>query len=145
VYASTISAPREFDLRDTHCKVIGYALWLIGFTGAHRFYYGRPISGTLWFFTFGLFGIGWLVDALLIPSMDRQADLWYEAGPNDYNVCWLLLTFLGAFGAHRLYLGKWVSAIIYLCTAGLFGLGILYDFWTLNETISRCNRQWWAS
>ena len=25
---------------DTHRKTIGYALWIFGFTGAHRFYYG---------------------------------------------------------------------------------------------------------
>ena len=52
---------------DTHSKVIGYVLWLVGFTGAHRFYYGRQITGIIWFFTCGLFLIGWLVDLFLIP------------------------------------------------------------------------------
>ena len=33
---------------DTHFKTIGYLLWLFGFTGAHRFYFGKPISGTEW-------------------------------------------------------------------------------------------------
>ncbi len=127
---------------DTHRKLVGYSLWLVGFTGAHRFFYGRPISGTLWFFTFGLFGIGWLIDLLLIPGMDREADFRYWSGPHDYNVAWLLLTFLGVFGAHRLYLGRWLSGLLYLATAGLFGLGILYDFWTLNDTISQCNQSW---
>ena len=28
---------------------IGYLLWIFGFMGAHRFYYGRPVSGTIWF------------------------------------------------------------------------------------------------
>ena len=42
---------------DTHLKSVGYLLWVVGFTGAHRFYYGRPISGTLWFFTLGLLGV----------------------------------------------------------------------------------------
>ena len=55
----------------THTPLIGYLLWLFGFTGAHRFYYGRPISGTIYFFTLGLFLIGWLVDLLLIPGMDE--------------------------------------------------------------------------
>ena len=36
---------------DTHSKVIGYLLWIFGFTGSHRFYYGKPITGTIWFFT----------------------------------------------------------------------------------------------
>ena len=48
--------------------------WLFGFLGCHRFYYGKPVSGTIWFFTLGLLGIGWLIDLLLIPGMDRDAD-----------------------------------------------------------------------
>jgi TM2 domain-containing membrane protein YozV len=47
-------------LNDTHSKTIGYLLWIFGFTGAHRFYYGKPISGIIWFCTLGLLGIGWL-------------------------------------------------------------------------------------
>ena len=56
-----------------HSKLIGYILWIFGFMGAHRFYYGKPVTGTIWFFTLGLFLIGWIVDLFLIPSMDRQA------------------------------------------------------------------------
>jgi hypothetical protein len=49
-------------LNDTHLKSDGYILWLFGFIGSHRFYYGKQITGTIWFFTLGLLGIGWLVD-----------------------------------------------------------------------------------
>jgi TM2 domain-containing membrane protein YozV len=126
---------------DTHSKVIGYALWVFGFTGSHRFYYGRPITGTIWFFTLGLLGIGWLIDLFLIPSMDRQADFRFQAGRKDYSVAWLLLTFLGLLGLHRFYLGKWVTALLYLVTVGLFGLGYLYDYWTLNRQVDEINRQ----
>ena len=122
--------------RDTHLKVIGYLLWIFGFLGAHRFYSGKPVTGTIWFFTLGLLGIGWLIDLFLIPSMDRQADLRFNAGSIDYNLAWILLTFLGLFGVHRMYQGKWLTGILYLLTAGLCGLGILYDFWTLNDQIS---------
>jgi TM2 domain-containing membrane protein YozV len=124
---------------DTHLKSIGYLLWLFGFTGSHRFYYGKPISGTLYFFTLGLLGIGWLIDLFLIPSMDRNADLRFRAGPVNYSVAWILLTFLGFFGVHRMYMGKWITGIIYLLTAGLLGLGYLYDFWTLNDQITLVN------
>jgi TM2 domain-containing membrane protein YozV len=126
---------------DTHSKVIGYALWVFGFTGSHRFYYGKPITGTIWFFTLGLLGIGWLIDLFLIPSMDRQADFRFQAGPKDYSVAWLLLTFLGLLGLHRFYLGKWVTGLLYLLTVGLFGLGYLYDYWTLNRQIDEINRR----
>ncbi len=124
---------------DTHSKVIGYLLWLFGFTGAHRFYYGKPITGTIWFFTLGLLGIGWLIDLFLIPLMDREADFRYVPGPADYSIAWILLTFLGLFGIHRFYLGKLFTGLIYLLTVGLFGLGYLYDYWTLNSQISEVN------
>jgi len=125
---------------DTHRKTIGYILWLFGFTGSHRFYYGKPLMGTIYFFTFGLLGIGWLVDLFLIPAMDRQADLRFSTGPVDYSVAWLLLTFLGIFGIHRMYMNKWFTGIIYLLTGGLMGFGYLYDFWTLNDQITILNR-----
>ena len=124
---------------DTHTPLIGYLLWLFGFTGAHRFYYGRPVSGTIYFFTLGLFLIGWLVDLFLIPGMDRDADLRFTSGPLDYNVAWILLTFLGLLGVHRMYMGKWLTGILYLLTGGLFGVGYIYDYWTLNDQLSELN------
>jgi TM2 domain-containing membrane protein YozV len=125
---------------DTHRKTIGYLLWIFGFTGAHRFYYGKPITGTIYFFTLGLLGIGWLIDLFLIPSLDRQADLRFSGGRIDYTVAWLLLTFLGFFGIHRMYMGKWLTGVLYLLSGGLLGFGYLYDFWTLNEQITVLNR-----
>ncbi len=127
--------------QDTHKKSIGYLLWIFGFIGAHRFYYGKPISGTIYFFTLGLLGIGWIIDLFLIPSMDDEADLRYYSGDIDYSLAHILLTFLGLFGVHRMYMGKWISAVLYLFTGGIFGLGILYDFWTLNDQVSVRNRQ----
>ena len=124
---------------DTHSKLIGYLLWIFGFTGAHRFYYGKPVTGTIWFFTFGLFLIGWIIDLVLIPSMDRAADRRFAAGPLNYSIAWILLTFLGIFGIHRFYQGKWGTGLLYLLTVGLLGLGILYDYWTLNSQISERN------
>ena len=126
---------------DTHSKTIGYLLWIFGFTGSHRFYYGKPITGTIWFFTLGLLGIGWLIDLFLIPGMDRQADFRFQTGPVNYSVAWILLTFLGLFGVHRMYMGKWLTGILYLLTAGLVGLGYLYDYWTLNDQVNRLNRE----
>ena len=136
-----MSGYRDDVQRDTHSKVLGYLLWIFGFLGAHRFYYGKPVTGTIWFFTLGLLGIGWLIDLFLIPSMDREADLRFTAGNTDYSVAWILLTFLGVFGVHRMYMGKWITGIIYLFTGGLFLIGVLYDFWTLNTQISIKNAE----
>jgi len=44
-------------------------LWLFGLCGIHRIYAGRIISGLIWLFTFGLLGIGQLIDVFLIPSI----------------------------------------------------------------------------
>jgi len=131
---------RERD-NNTHSKVVGYIAWILGFMGAHRFYYGKPITGTIWFFTLGLFFIGWIIDLFLIPSMDDEADFRYTEGHHDYSLAWILLVFLGVFGVHRMYLGKWLSGILYLFTFGFFGLGILYDFWTLNGQIDEENNR----
>lgn len=131
---------RSLPKDSTHSRLIGYLLWIFGFTGSHRFYFGKPVSGTIWFFTLGLCGIGWLIDLFLIPSMDRQADRRFASGGIDYSVSWILLTFLGLFGVHRMYMGKWLTGILYLCTGGLFLIGYLYDFCTLNRQIDERNR-----
>jgi TM2 domain-containing membrane protein YozV len=125
--------------QQTHSMIVGYILWIFGFLGAHRFYFGKPISGTIYFFTLGIFFIGWIVDLFLIPSMEREADIRFVPGSIDYTVAWILLVFLGLFGVHRMYMGKWLSGLLYLLTAGLFGLGYIYDLWTLNDQITLIN------
>lgn len=114
---------------------MGYLFWVIGFTGAHRFYYGKPLTGALWFFTGGLLLIGWIVDLFLIPAMSDEANGRYPQRETDYSVAWVLLVFLGLFGAHRFYMGKIVTGLVYLLTGGLFGIGYVYDICTLNEQI----------
>jgi TM2 domain-containing membrane protein YozV len=116
-------------------------LWLFGFMGAHRFYYGRPVSGTIWFLTLGLLGIGWLIDLVLMPSLDRSAELRYDDGSVSHNVAWILLTFSGVLGLHRLYMGKYLTGLLYFLTGGLLLVGVLYDYWTLNEQVSEVNLQ----
>ena len=104
---------------NSHSLTIGYILWIFGFTGSHRFYFGKPITGTIWFFTLGLLGIGWFIDLFLMPSLDASADKKYKAGKIDYSAAWLLLTFLGVFGAHRFYMRKFISGVVYLLTIGV--------------------------
>ncbi len=137
-------------LMQTHSILVGYLLWILGFTGSHRFYYGKPISGTIWLCTGGLFLIGWLIDLFLIPIMDNQAERRFATGRYNYTVSWMLLTFLGTFGLHRLYLGK-ISGLIILGSslmAVLFPplilismIFLIIDFWNLNSTVDELNRR----
>lgn len=58
-----------------------YLLWLgffFGINGIHRLYNGKVVSGLLWLFTFGLFGIGQLIDLALIPSMVESHNYHYK-------------------------------------------------------------------
>jgi len=140
------------DRPSTHSILIGYLVWIFGFTGAHRFYYGRQISGTIYFLTLGLLGIGWLIDAFLIPSMQRSCNFRYETGEVDYNIAWLLLAWIGYLGVDRFYLGKVGTGLIELALFLLMPLTLylsaiplaffqLYDLWTLNEQGREINRQ----
>jgi TM2 domain-containing membrane protein YozV len=56
---------------------IAYLLWLacvFGICGLHRFYAGKMISGIIWLLTFGILGLGQLVDLILIPGMIEDAN-----------------------------------------------------------------------
>jgi len=63
---------------------LAYLLWAMAFLaiplglpglhGLHRFYCSKPRSGALWLVSFGLLGIGQLIDLFLIPGMVEKAN-----------------------------------------------------------------------
>jgi len=58
--------------REPRSVGLAYLLWLpclFGINGLHRFYTGRWVSGLVWLLTWGLCGIGQLVDLIFIPRM----------------------------------------------------------------------------
>ena len=59
-------------LRTGKNLAIAYILWgfgFFGFSGIHRLYLGKPITGLLWLFSGGLCFVGQLIDLFLIPGM----------------------------------------------------------------------------
>lgn len=57
---------------------VAFLLWcgcLVGLCGLHRFYVGRPGSGFLWLFTFGILGVGQIYDLFFLGKMVREANM----------------------------------------------------------------------
>ncbi len=56
---------------------MGFGLWcagLVGACGIHRFYMGKTGTGLLWLLTFGLLGIGQILDLFRMKTLVRNAN-----------------------------------------------------------------------
>jgi TM2 domain-containing membrane protein YozV len=55
--------------------VAAHLLWFFfGCLSAHRFYLGKWVTGLIYLVTFQLFGIGWIIDAFIMPMMVNSAN-----------------------------------------------------------------------
>lgn len=62
------------EARSTGMAYLLWALCVFCVAGVHRFYLGKYFTGLLWLFTWGLLGVGLLIDLLLIPGMVERAN-----------------------------------------------------------------------
>ena len=61
---------------------VAFGLWLaclFGLCGVHRFYLGKPFTGLLYLFTFGLLGVGQVIDLVRLRGMVEEKNLLSEA------------------------------------------------------------------
>lgn len=54
---------------------------------------------------------------------------------------WALGTFFGVAGLQHLYLGKPWKAILWFLTWGLFGVGTVFDLFTMRSQTQRVNHR----
>lgn len=54
--------------------------------------------------------------------------------------CWALI-FLGLGGIHRIYLGRYVTGVIWALTGGLFLVGQAIDLFLIPAMVQRENRR----
>jgi hypothetical protein len=40
-----------------------------------------------------------------------------------------------------MYMGKWLTGVVFLLTGGIFLVGYIYDYWTLNDQITVINQR----
>lgn len=55
-----------FGIRMKNKWVAFFLCLFLGFLGAHKFYEGKAGTGILYLLTFGLFGIGWFIDCIVL-------------------------------------------------------------------------------
>ncbi len=65
-----------------------WTTWLFGVGGIHRLYNGKIFTGLLWLFTYGLFGIGQLIDLVLLPQIvdEYEEKLRAKLGVSVYGI-----------------------------------------------------------
>lgn len=75
-------------MNDVKTSYLFWIVWIFGAAGLHRLYNKKIFTGLLWMFTFGLFGIGQLVDLFLIPNMVEEHNVKARArlGVSPYGV-----------------------------------------------------------
>lgn len=113
------------------CVAEALAVSPFGILGFHHFYLNRPAFGFSHFFTFGLFGIGYIVDWFRTPILTKRynEEQLGTREPNrkyldDAYILWLPF---GIIGFHHFYLQRYGWGILYFVTFGLFGIGWLID------------------
>ncbi|XP_045204987.2 uncharacterized protein LOC123557541 [Mercenaria mercenaria] len=112
------------------------ALPPLGIFGAYHYYLGNVRLGLVYTFTFGIFGIGWIVDLFRMPRLVRKAGLNKKSIGTSYIMA---MPPFGLFGAHHYYLGNYLLGIVYTCTLGIFVIGWIMDLFRMKSLVKASN------
>ena len=130
--------------------ISAFGLWaILGWLGAHRFYVGRWVSGLLFLFSLGGFGIGWAVDLFTLRSGVDQKNAvsprvtehapWAEGvrfGLFDFIVRWAFFIIgPSVFVALCVLFAQFELLFVLLLTLVICGL-----FGNINQTLARLNK-----
>ncbi|MDN3583287.1 NINE protein [Mucilaginibacter flavus] len=67
-------------------KTTAYLLWFfLGAFGAHKFYLNKIGIGIIYFFTLGLFGIGWFIDLFILGGQVDTYNALFGRGFEAHN------------------------------------------------------------
>lgn len=62
-------APSDYEEVSDRSRLIALLLCIfLGYLGLHRFYVGKIFTGIVWLLTGGIFGVGYVIDLVLIAA-----------------------------------------------------------------------------
>ncbi|XP_063438529.1 uncharacterized protein LOC134719470 [Mytilus trossulus] len=115
----------------------------LGPFGAHHFYLNRWFMGVVYLLTFGIFGVGWIIDLFRIRSLveeenDACEDDKYKTEKTvlDSYLVWFPF---GIIGWHHFYLKNFSLALLYLLTFGVYGIGWVLDGFFMPSLVEQSN------
>lgn len=83
-----------------------------------------------------------MTDTAPAPAAVPAGATYSNAQPQKHiGTAYKWLIFFGGIGAHRYYQGKIGTGILYTCTAGLFGIGVIVDIFTLDSQVIATNEK----
>lgn len=113
------------------------------FLGWHHFYMRNFAIGFLYLFTFGVYGVGWVLDGFFMPSLVDQSNT-KEKYTTDLEI---LKTYLiaaspfGVLGGHQYYSGRKLWGLSYTLTLGGCGVWWMIDLFRISAIVHR-RKQW---
>ena len=119
--------------------------------GQYHFYLGRYANGILQALALGLNAPCWVVDFFRMPYLVYKANQEIEMLRNyrtpvesaHVNLldAYLQALPMGLFGFHHFYLGNYKRGFLYLCTLGVFGLGLVVDLFIMPMLVKEANKE----